>query len=409
MENKQDQVSLIDLAADFVKTLNLAIPSFELKNNSELEQLQKLKKRIGEIMMKLEKSEENASLLLDQLENPIHECKDVVYIRKDGNLKAVISRDIIKPVVKPVNKLEIQCNCKVQIETKFKGIQGYFIVETEKNLRELDSTLETVIVGVFDHKYRSYEPYTCIIAVYVPDGFIYIIDAIKFRNLIPDLKLLKCDIKKVFVSQYDVEKITRDFGSIGCYCNYNLPESEIFIDWRIRPITEVFVGVIGDTMAKTAEKLNTGISTDVFFPSQKNSISEFLNNFQIDDMNAKTVEDLFKLREYLAKLNNEGVQYVMTDSQLINLATNLPSSLEEFEVLFERMSPIVRLHVDDFLLIMNRKNKIFSLEQLKSKNPDANFDVSSNQLNSCLASERSERFYKNNSEESDLEISCESV
>lgn len=408
MENKEDRVSLMDFAAKFVKTLNLAMPNFNLQNISELEHLQKLQRRISEIMAKIEKAEENSCSLLDQLENPIHECKDVVYVRKDNNLRAIISRDIIKPIIRPVDKLEIQCNCEIHIETHFRAIQGYFIVETEKNLRELDSSLQNVIIGIFDHEYRSYEPYTCIIAVYVPDGFIYIIDAIKFRSLIPDLRLLKCGVRKLFSSQFDVERIIEDFGSVCCYCNYNLPKNEMFIDWRIRPIGEVFIGVIGDILTKTAEKFNTGISAEIYSPLQRNLFSEFLSNVQLGgEISADTIEDLYKLREYLAKLNNEGVQYVMTDTQLVNLAINLPSSLEEFEALFERMSPIVRLHVDDFLLIMNRKNKIFSLEQLKRKNSIDGFPISDSQISPSIASGKPESLYENHSQESDLEISCE--
>lgn len=409
MECTNKPATLIDLAADFVKTLNLAMPSFDLKKIEQLEELQTLQDRITKIMMKLEKSEENASLLLDQLERSVYECRDVVYIRKDGALKGIISRDTVKPEIRPIQKLETDCNCTNYLDFDFKEIQDYFIVETEKKLRELDDSLKTVILGVFDHDYRTYKPFTCIIAIYIPEGYVYLIDAIKFRFIIPELRLFKCGVKKVFASQYDVDRIIDDFGLIGCYCNFNTSPFEIVVDWRIRPINEVFISVIGDIMAKTAEKVNLKISTEIHIPQQKEPILEFIDNFQLGNVNIETVEDLFKLRDYLARTNNEGAQYVMTDKQLFNLIVNMPSSLEELEALLGRMSPVLRLHAIDFLLIMNRKSKVFSLEELKSKKET--LELNSQPLNNpnSLENDKKSKFYNfNEFEESDLEISCES-
>ena len=63
MESAEKTSSLIDMAADFVKTLNLSMPSFDLKKLEQLEQLQALQARISKIMLNLEKAEENAYLI----------------------------------------------------------------------------------------------------------------------------------------------------------------------------------------------------------------------------------------------------------------------------------------------------------------------------------------------------------
>lgn len=398
MEDKDEDLSLMNLTAEFVKTLNSSIQSFNLKDISEVEQIQLLQQRIAKVMNLFEKSEENASVLLKQLGKSINECKDVVYIRKEGNLRAIVSRDIIKPVIRPVTKLEIECDCIFEVEERFEESKGYFSVETEEDLRKLDNMLSTVIVSVFDHKYRSYEPFTCIISLYVPAGFIYIIDAIKFRDIIPSLKLFRCGINKIFTSQFDVQRIFEDFGSCGCYKNFNIPHADLFVDWRIRPINETFNSIMCDIMIKTAEKINLQLPTECYKPVKCNEIEDFMEEFDLSELSADIVEDLLKLREYLARNNDEGVQYVMTNKQLYNLIVNMPTSLEEFESLFERMSSVLRLHAGDFLIILKRKSKIFSLENLKCKQEVNKDETKDDRLDYCTIEE---------SQESDLEISEE--
>lgn len=405
MHNASKPKTLMGFTSEFVKTLNVAIPNFNLKDFEEVSEIQALQQRLNSIMGKLASSEENASVLLDQIENSSPTCKDVVYVRHDNNLKAIVSRDIIKPKIRALQKLQIDCTCDWQIKKQFQASKGFFIVETEEKLREVDSALNEAVVGVFSHSYRTYTPFCCIIALYSPDGYIYIIDAIKFRTIIPGLRLLKCGVKKVFTSRRAVDAIFTDFGTMGCYRNFDIPASDFYVDWRIRPINEAFEGIICDDLMKAVEKLNMGLPTELHVPTVEDATANFLGEFNLTEVSAEIVKNLLNFRDYLAKLNDEGPQYVISDKQLYNLIVNMPSSLEEFESLFDRMSAVLRLHASDFMIILNRKSKIFSLEQLKSKRLEN--EINEARLNDKRGHDEFKCRNIEESEESELEISEE--
>ncbi|KAM0681592.1 Exosome component 10 [Glugoides intestinalis] len=360
---------LVDLVAEFVKTLNTAIVQVDTRNREHIMLLEQLKDKIKHIMGLCERSEEIISSSLAKIEESVRECNDIVYIRKDNKIRAIVSRDVLKPVIMPIEKQLTECTCLFELPEYVKEYEGYTIIDTEETLRKMDKTLSTTIVAVFDHDYRSFEGFTCYIALFTLHGQIYIIDAIKFRGVIPQLRLLKCGVKKIFCSQMDVERLIKDFGHIGCYQNYNVPEPDVFIDWRIRPFNSIIGEIICAKLFNTVEKLNKHFLTERHIITEKNEISEFIDLYNIEESLLNIAVDLLNLRVYLAKKNNESLQYIITNPQLYTLLVKLPKNMLEFEALFSRMSPVLRLHANDFLIVLNRGSKEFSLENLKSALP----------------------------------------
>ncbi|ELA42896.1 uncharacterized protein VICG_00211 [Vittaforma corneae ATCC 50505] len=362
---------LMDLAAEFVKQLNSAIGQLDTQNENHAGPIEKLADKISKTMKRCEASEDFINMLISKIEDSLKECRDVVYVRKDGNICAIVSRDIVKPNINTTSKLNIECTCLFAPFEKFEENKGYIIIDSEESLRKLDSMLENVILGVFDHDYRSFEGFSCFIGLYVPNGYIYIIDTVKFRDIIPQLRLLTCGVKKIICSQRDVDRLVKDFGSIGCYQNFNVPDSNVYIDWRIRPLNEVLCCIICSELINAVEKHNLGMAHERHQMQPTNEMNDFMNFYGVHASFRNVAEDLMKLRVYLAKKNDESLQYVMTDIQLYQLILNMPSNVDEFEFLLNRMSSILRLHVGDVLLILNQKSRMFSLESLKSKNTES--------------------------------------
>lgn len=366
---------LMDLTAEFVKRLNSAIGELDVENKDHRMLIDRMMEKLSVVMKDCEASEDAVSSIISKIEESTRECKDIVYVRRDESISAVLSRDVAKPCVGPVNKLAITCNCLFDTFGEFEASKGYTVIDTEKALRALDSQLSHVILGVFEHSYRSFDVFTCFLGLYLPNGNMHIIDAIKFREIIPQLRLLTCEVKKVITSERGVECLIRDFGSLGCYQNFNTPEKNVFIDWRIRPLNDVLCCIICNDLIDAAEKLNMGLPTERHELQPTNEVEDFMEAFEISEAQRVLVEDLIKLRAYLAKKNDESPQFVMTDIQLYKVILNMPEDMEEFAALLTRMSSILRLHVSDFLIILNQKSKVFSLERLKSKTPPVSEEV----------------------------------
>lgn len=361
---------LMDLTAEFVKKLNSIVQELDMENEEHASFVEVLRLRISEIISLCKNAEDNVNMLFNKIEDNCKECKDVVYVNKDGNVAAVVSRDVVKPTIGIVNKLENECHCLFDTLANFEETKGYIIINSEQDLRNLDESLNDVVLSVYEHEYRSFDGFTAALGVYLPNGYVYIIDAIKFREIIPQLNLLTCKVKKVVTSQWGIERLIRDFGQLGCYNNFNIQASNIFIDWRIRPFNKVMCCMICNDLVDAVEKLNKKLVMERHEPLPINEVEAFIEAFDIEETKKGLTDDLIKLRSYLAKKNDESPQFIMTDTQLYQIILNMPADVVEMEMLLNRMSSILRLHVGDFLIILRQKSKAFSIDNLKLKRVD---------------------------------------
>ncbi len=358
-------MKLIDLSAEFVKNLNTILKGVDLNNPNVIEEVRLLVRRIITIRDKLSDSESKLVSLIQKVENRFEKKEnDVYYINQNGILKGILSRNIhnIKP--KPVKKQNINCNCVSFTSEVYENIKKYVIIDSESLLYEVDSKLTQVILAVFDHDYRSFEGFVCWITILTPEGIMYIIDGLAFRDFIPRLKLLTCDVKKIIYCRECVERLYQDFGSIGCYKNFNITKNDIYVDWRIRPINDVFIGIMKEYMKNSLSLINNGFHTEKYLPENKNITDEFIKKYNLKK-DAPFLLELINLRTYIAQTYDESIKFVMSDDQLFKIFTAKPSTIREFDALFDRMSSPTRLHAGDFLLIFRRKKNTYDIEEFK--------------------------------------------
>lgn len=362
-------MGLIDTTAEFVKRLNALVRDLDVRDENAMAQVDVLKRRIAAIRDRLSGAEARAIVLIDKLCTPPKEDTDTIFVRKDGMLKAIISESIQKPQVEPVKKADHGCNCSHSHMGHFSEPSQYMYIDTEAQLLEVDAAFVQVCLLVLDHDYRSFAGFCCYLAVCTPEGMLYMIDAIKLRTTIPRLRLLRCGVQKLVHCRRCVERLTADFGRMGCYRNYDAAEKDVFVDWRIRPLNETFVGIASECIREVVEKSNMQITSEKYEASPRNELAEYCERYQLPS-DCPFLADLLKLRAYLAETYDEGVQYVMTDGQLHAVLESMPTTIAEFDAAFVRMSSVARLHAGDFLLILKKRAKAFSMERLKIKTAD---------------------------------------
>ena len=368
-------MSLLELTAEFVKTLNQVIPTIDNRNKNIMEELKTLKLRISRIISQTASSEGILIDFLKKQERNKEKISNYIIVRKEGELQAVISTSLQKTTIDPFEKINSECDCLIEGFETFNKLTNLMVIENLKQLFELDESIQNVCICVYDHTYRSYEGFTCFITIATPSGEAYAIDAIKFRDAITKLRLLKCGVQKMIHCRECVQRLIKDFGLIGCYRNYDNHENNCYIDWRIKPLDQVFITIMYDQMQELINTANLKISTEKYEMEITNEIIDFSEKRNVP-LDCPYLAEILKLRDYLAKTHDEGVQFVLTNQQITLLLESTPTSVQMFEAVLPRMSTVLRPHVRDFILILLKRAKIFSLKKLKDKINSPEIDMS---------------------------------
>lgn len=360
-------MNLIDSAAEFVKKLNSLLKNLYNNDKETISKLKLLISRIINIRDKLTCAESKLVSMILKYENVQEKEDEIYYLKHNGVIKAILSKNIINIKPSAITKNKFECICELTEHVIFNSIKELIIVDSESLLHKIDVTFKNVIIEVFDHDYRSFNGFACWISVLTVDGMLYIIDCLKYREIIPKLRLLKCGVNKIIHCRNCVDRLNKDFGSIGCYKNLkNYNESEIYIDWRIRPINRVFIDMINESMENTIKECNKMYCLEKYESGYRNMFNEFIENYKLDS-DCPFLYELLDLRIYVAQMYDESVEYVMTDDQLYKIIKEKPTTVEEFDNMFDRMSSAARLHAGDFLLVLKRKLNGFSIDKLKEK------------------------------------------
>lgn len=182
---------LIETSAKFVKAFNHELSELDITNLDDLKKLDVLKEQICSKLKLLENSEEIVRTTLNRLAVQASEiAHEPIFVKSNGVIKALIAKDVVKPTIRPIVKITGECRCVLEDFGEFqKHSNGYILIEKEDLLFEIDSQLDRVCLAVFDHDYRSFEGFTCFLALYTPNGNIYIIDALKLRDVLSGLRL----------------------------------------------------------------------------------------------------------------------------------------------------------------------------------------------------------------------------
>ncbi|KAI4291455.1 hypothetical protein PAPHI01_0729 [Pancytospora philotis] len=363
-------MSLLDKTANFVKQLNSMVKSISVDDGAAMHQVDELRRRIQAIIEQTSSAEARAMMSLERLCQAEACSSEPLYVRKDGRLRAVVALDMIKPKITAVQKVQRRCDCAQATHPLFERCARTVYIGSEAELVSIDRGLDCVCIEVFDHDYRSFHGFTCFIAVYTPDGLLYVIDTIKFRETIPRLRLLGCGVRKLFHCEQCAERLTADFGGVGCAWCLGGDAGDVYVDWRIRPVNATLLGVISESMARTVEKVNSDFSCAPFTHCETDELQQLSEKLGVSPLSTH-LQNLIKLRNYLALKYDEGQQYVFTDEQMLAMLEARPATREEFEQLFPKMSSVLRIHIGDCMIVLNKKLDAFSLESLKVRGADS--------------------------------------
>ncbi|KAK1347838.1 exosome complex exonuclease Rrp6 [Hamiltosporidium tvaerminnensis] len=275
-------------------------------------------------------------------------------------------------------------------------------------IEEAIKSEKIICVDVKQHTFRSFRGYTTYLLLLSPSHS-FIIDAVTLQYEIPKLSFLNCSIKKIVPNTNCLEILKRDFNlEMGCV--YNLEKDNnyrsVIVDWRINPLTEELYDFafekIFNSIIKIKEDLSEndceGRSSFRITPITEEGIDmATINNLTpiktgISEIDEKELARIFsrkynfyndgellgkilKLRYFIAKSEDESLQFVMTDEQVQNVVVNKPSNIEQFFSCFDRISPLVRIHISDFLLTIKEKKSGFDIDKLKSLKTNENTDL----------------------------------
>ncbi|KAM0685059.1 hypothetical protein COBT_003732, partial [Conglomerata obtusa] len=79
-----------------------------------------------------------------------------------------------------------------------------------------------------------------------------------------------------------------------------------------------------------------------------------MDKYFLTEDNKNLVSEIIKICFFIAKNNNESIEYVMTDKQLLNLNYKKPLNGEDIIDSLGRMCLHIREHIYDIILIINK-------------------------------------------------------
>ncbi|WUR02311.1 exosome complex exonuclease RRP6 [Vairimorpha necatrix] len=189
----------------------------------------------------------------------------------------------------------LKCDHIFNFTINFK-IDNIKMVDDSVSFNNMLSSLDFYLIDVFDHSYRSYNPYVCYISILSNSGFLYIVDVLKCRSLIIDSGLLTCKFQKIFPNIKIFKKLKIDFKNVTCYKigDYFYNEDFLlfstykispytYIDWRIDNLQIYLKSYICDRIlqfSKYKNNFENNLEKDTEVDFKNNFKNDLKNNFQ---------------------------------------------------------------------------------------------------------------------------------
>lgn len=346
-------MDLLDLSMGFVKKINSFL-DLERAGRRAAE-MARLVERISDVQALVSDANSRVSTIMKGLRNSGTEQGRVFCITKNRIPICIVGEKVAKPRISEVVAEETRCNHRVGFKW-FEAFASVLYVETRSQLVSIDRGIRQAAIEVFSHTYRSYKGFTCFISVGDCRGHIYIIDAIKFRDVIPSLGFLKCGVPKIIHCNECARRLVMDFKDVGCLRRYRMSPREVFVDWRIRPVPGFLLDMLQEGVVKIGDCVNGGEETlEPCLGSDEESaeLRRMASKYNISD-DKDILSNLLRLRRFIARDSDESVYYVMTDRQLVELFNARPATQSEFSNTFKRTSPLARQHMMDFLLVFRK-------------------------------------------------------
>lgn len=371
-------MTLVKHVHEFVKDLMFVIAELNKKDGEDVERIvQHLISRISEAKRLFKDAEERFAQIVKENERLVKNDDGTMFVYQNNILKAIVSNKIEKPVVQSCFMLAENCNCQFTDTPNFKPTETPIVIKNESELVAMDNYMGSVILEAFEHYYRTYTPFICWLGVYKENGQVFLIDCLKFKQYLPRLNLFKCGVSKIIHCDDCAKLIHDEFGDIGCYRNLPYYPKNIFVDWRIRPVTDPFISLMNESLSITGEKINSQAPLGRYVhPYEEISDDVRMMEFKLKNEIRHVIPFLDKIlafRDFLAKKFDESPNFIMNDDQILTLLERNPLSVDDFSKCLTRMSPILRIHATDILIILRKKHD-FSLARLKEQKEEENDD-----------------------------------
>lgn len=408
---------LLELASKLVKTINQntgeilqGIKDYPEQHKIIMNKISALKNRIDE-----EKTSARLDFIICKVTKSSQTKSKTVKVIKNGEIVAIIADNTIKPEIKThLEVLDIECKCTKIYQN------ANFCLHKIKQINEtsyFNSMIgQPLLIRLYKHSYRSFIGFTCFILI-VSENECLLLDTLVHRKIVHDI--FKCGTLKYFHCEDCYNQFTTEFCNIGCYEIMDGCEI-VYCDWRIRPYDIIMNQLIendieemindykhfyksllktqadraienkiNDASLLVNETYNSSLVSQ--YESSLYTASscdfdyiadQFISYYNISHDSKLLVTELIKLRNFIAKSNNESVFYTMTDDQLCKLVCNQPQTKEEFLQCLTRMSALAREHVIDFLMLIDKCAKVKKTEALFcEKNEISNSSSNSIPLN----------------------------
>lgn len=342
-------MNLLDLAVGVVEQVNLLVHHH--KHLLDRDTVGRLVQKIEETQALVKDAEHSFRRILKDIEAK-EGGSNVVVVTRNKVPVCIVGDGVAKPSLEDARASRPEC-CHAPSFGGFEPLRRVVHVETRGQLAAIDKTVSQAVVEVFDHTYRSYEGFTCLISVGDTRGNIYIVDAIRFRTAIPKLAMMRCGVPKIVHCSGCAARLLKDFGQLGCFRSYELAPAAVFVDWRIRPVPRFLHETLCQGVRQMAEMADGGVKPrKAVEGNEVDEAKDIVSRYAISD-GTDVLDALLKLRRFLAKSNDESVYYVMTDDQLVRLMAIRPATQDELLRKMGRLSPLARQHAMDFLLVFN--------------------------------------------------------
>lgn len=262
-----------------------------------------------------------------------------------GAFVGLIGQNIIKPLVEDVEMhMRYECGCEVPEIPASLCVFGEDLTWVDES--NINSFLESVrnskhvLMHAYLHTYRTYLPFTCVFLVRT-DCDTYVVDALKHKRLVAMLSY-DCTYRK-YMNGKTLLALREEFKVVPCCYSLVKVHECYFVDFRIRPMQDELLH-----LDITPEK-----DDEAVLESVKQTEERIGAQNNITGGKRKALDDILKLRDFVAKNNNESVNYVLTERQLSLILEKMPKTKIQFKSVLPRCSPILRAHIEDILFILN--------------------------------------------------------
>ncbi|KAI5190755.1 exosome complex exonuclease RRP6 [Nematocida sp. AWRm77] len=281
---------------------------------------------------------------------------------------------------------------------------GCCIVSTKEELEQVNALIEkeaVVGVDVKMHTFRSYRGFVCFLQV-ATSKCVYVFDVLALRKHTEMLSFLSsAQVLKVFynlpkkaywikkdmgisvVQGIDLAALDKDARSLNASirAHLGLVQAQVYtlVDWRLRDITAEMQKQMENEvqhLVPLSVALVRGMSLEKF-AEQLSVLEEYVPLVSTPESFSlrygvpltQKVVDVFSLRDFIAKQEDESPAFVLTNRQMQMFLSASPKTPEETFALFPRISSLFKANLTNFLRVLHThtKPKPFNMAQLTSE------------------------------------------